>query len=90
MGASTQTFGGLCQWLTNVFNIITGNFDSEGGAMFPQPAFDLIRDRTEAWPKNFIMAVTSQEYVKLPFFNGEFPVATLADEILPRQGARPN
>jgi anaerobic selenocysteine-containing dehydrogenase len=79
MGASTQTFGGLCQWLTNVFNIITGNFDSEGGAMFPQPAFDLLR-RTERGQKTSYGRYQSRVR-KLPFFNGEFPVATLADEI---------
>jgi len=43
MGASTQSFGGLCQWLTNILNIITGNFDHEGGAMFTQPAFDVLK-----------------------------------------------
>lgn len=45
MGASTQSFGGLCQWLNNVLNILTSNFDRRGGAMFPQPAFDLLRGR---------------------------------------------
>jgi len=80
MGASTQTFGGLCQWLTNVFNIITANFDKEGGAMFPQPAFDLLR-RTERGQKTSYGRFQSRVR-KLPYFNGEFPVATLADEIV--------
>src|SRR6185369_1184774 len=40
IGISTQEFGGLCQWLINVLNIVTGNFDRPGGAMFPLPAFD--------------------------------------------------
>ncbi|MEH6345398.1 MAG: molybdopterin-dependent oxidoreductase [Bermanella sp.] len=80
MGASTQTFGGLCQWLTNVFNIITGNFDNEGGAMFPQPAFDLLR-RTERGQKTSYGRFKSRVR-KLPYFNGEFPVATLMDEIV--------
>lgn len=53
MGASTQTFGGLCLWLTNVLNIITGNFDREGGAMFPQPAFDLLRNYTKGHKSSF-------------------------------------
>ena len=26
MGASTQSFGGICQWLTIALNVITGNF----------------------------------------------------------------
>ena len=35
-----QEFGGLCQWLINVLNLVTGNLDREGGAMFTLPAFD--------------------------------------------------
>jgi len=80
MGASTQTFGGLCQWLSNVFNILTGNCDKAGGAMFPLPAFDLLR-RIKREQKSSYGRYESRVR-KLPFFNGEFPVATLADEIL--------
>ena len=79
MGASTQTFGGLCQWLTNVLNIITGNFDRAGGAMFPQPAFDLLRNHKKGFKSTFGEYHTRVR--KLPFFNGEFPVAALAEEI---------
>ncbi|MGB2742757.1 MAG: molybdopterin-dependent oxidoreductase [Cognaticolwellia sp.] len=79
MGASTQTFGGLCQWLTNVLNIITGNFDKAGGAMFPQPAFDLLRNHKKGHKSSF--GQYHSRVRKLPFFNGEFPVATLAEEI---------
>jgi anaerobic selenocysteine-containing dehydrogenase len=81
MGASTQTFGGLCLWLTNVLNIITGNFDREGGAMFTQPAFDqLAMFSNKGKPKSY--GRYESRVRKLPFYNGEFPVATLADEIL--------
>ena len=79
MGASTQTFGGLCQWLTNVLNIITGNCDRAGGAMFPQPAFDLLRNHKRGHKSSF--GQYESRVRKLPFFNGEFPVATLAEEI---------
>ena len=40
IGVSTQEFGGVCQWLINVLNIVTGNLDRAGGAMFALPAFD--------------------------------------------------
>ena len=80
MGASTQSFGGLCQWLTNVLNIITGNFDRAGGAMFPQPAFDMIRNHKKGHKSTF--GQYQSRVRKLPFFNGEFPVATLGEEIL--------
>ncbi len=78
MGLSTQKFGGLCQWLVNAINILTGNFDRQGGAMFTAPAFDLvqtakggeIRDRWQSRVR------------KLPEFMSELPVAALAEEIL--------
>lgn len=80
MGASTQSFGALCQWLTNALNIITGNFDREGGAMLPQPALDLLARQ----PKGKLSSYGRyQSRVRqLPFNNSEFPVATLAEEIL--------
>lgn len=80
MGASTQSFGGLCQWLTVVLNVVTGNFDREGGAMFPQPAFDLL---AKVKPNDPNARPLLRSRVRgLPLFSGEFPVATLADEIL--------
>lgn len=79
MGASTQSFGGLCQWLTNVLNIVTGNFDQPGGAMFPQPAFDLVRDKPRG--KRSSYGRLRSRVRGLPFFNGEFPVATMAEEM---------
>ncbi len=76
VGLSTQAFGGLCQWLVNVLNVITGNLDRPGGAMFTTPALDIVdarragkfgrwRSRVRRWPE----------------FMGELPVATLAEEI---------
>jgi anaerobic selenocysteine-containing dehydrogenase len=78
IGLSTQPFGGLCQWLINAINILTGNFDRPGGAMFTTPAFDLlmaakggeIHDRWRSRVRN------------LPEFMGELPVAAMAEEIL--------
>ncbi|MEM8608842.1 MAG: molybdopterin-dependent oxidoreductase [Myxococcota bacterium] len=79
MGASTQSFGGLCQWLTNVLNLVTGNADRPGGAMFPQPAFDLLRNKPRGKRSSY---GRYQSRVRgLPFFNGEFPVAALGEEI---------
>lgn len=80
MGASTQSFGGLCQWLTVVLNVVTGNFDREGGAMFPQPAFDLLAKVKPNDPQ--ARPLLRSRVRGLPLFSGEFPIATLADEIL--------
>ena len=47
--------------------------------MFPQPAFDLVRDK-KGKPSSY--GRYESRVRKLPYFNNEFPVATLADEIL--------
>lgn len=80
MGASTQSFGALCLWLTNALNIITGNFDSEGGAMLPMPALDLLARSPRGKPNNY--GRYRSRVRQLPFNNSEFPVAALAEEIL--------
>ncbi len=80
MGASTQSFGGLCQWLTLVLNIVSGNFDRRGGAMFPQPALDLLAGAPRQDPAR--RQPPRSRVRGLPGYSGEFPVATLADEIL--------
>ncbi|MCE8554577.1 molybdopterin oxidoreductase family protein [Ruegeria pomeroyi] len=80
MGASTQSFGTLCQWATNALNIVTGNFDREGGAMFTTPAVDYVgmtsrKGKARRYPERR-SRVSGQ-----PLYNGEFPVSVLAEEI---------
>jgi anaerobic selenocysteine-containing dehydrogenase len=38
IGLCNQEFGSLASWMVDVINILTGHFDTPGGAMFPQPA----------------------------------------------------
>jgi anaerobic selenocysteine-containing dehydrogenase len=38
IGTCTQEFGGLTSWLLDVLNVLTGNLDRPGGAMFPLAA----------------------------------------------------
>jgi anaerobic selenocysteine-containing dehydrogenase len=79
MGLSTQAFGGLCQWLVIALNTVTGHLDVPGGMMWPRPAFDLLAGAE----RGAVHAGRRRSRVRgLPEFNGEFPVATLADEIL--------
>jgi len=80
MGLSTQEFGGLCNWLINVLNILTGNLDRPGGAMFTLPAFDLVGQRGAAG-KTGTFGRWKSRIRGLPEFGGELPVAELADEI---------
>jgi anaerobic selenocysteine-containing dehydrogenase len=81
VGVSTQEFGGVCQWLINVLNAVTGNLDSTGGAMFTLPAFDPITSPESLAPRGSFGRWHSRVR-KLPEFAGELPVATLAEEIL--------
>ncbi len=78
VGVSVQTFGSIAQWLINAINVLTGNLDRTGGAMFTTPAVDfLARAKTDNRFNRWQSRVR-----KLPEFLGELPVATLAEEIL--------
>ncbi|MBW2698533.1 MAG: molybdopterin-dependent oxidoreductase [Deltaproteobacteria bacterium] len=80
-GTCTNPFGTLTSWLIDVINIVTGNLDRPGGAMFPTPAADLpgvlrLRGATgtyDSWRTRVRGA---------PEFNDEQPTACLAEEIL--------
>jgi len=78
VGVSTQKYGSLSQWLINVFNIVTGNLDVPGGTMFAKPAFEVLTSGSSG-KKGF--ADNFSRVRKLPNFQGEFPVAVLAEEI---------
>ena len=81
IGVSTQEFGGVCQWLINILNVVTGNLDRPGGAMFTSPAFDPVSAPASLSPRGSFARWHSRVR-KLPEFTGEFPVVTLAEEIL--------
>ena len=78
MGVSTQPHGGLCHWLINGINLVSGNLDRSGGQMFAKPAVSLVGK-----------SGTTHEFGRwksrvrgLPEFEGDLPVAVLAEEIL--------
>jgi anaerobic selenocysteine-containing dehydrogenase len=77
MGVSVQEFGGLCQWLVNVLNILTGNLDRPGGSMFTRPAVDLLQFRGPGSYDRFRSRVRG-----LPEFGGELPSAAMAEDML--------
>ena len=81
IGVSTQEFGGVCQWLINVLNTVTGNLDRPGGAMFTLPAFDPITAPESLAPRGSFGRWRSRVR-NLNEFGGELPVAALAEEIL--------
>jgi anaerobic selenocysteine-containing dehydrogenase len=77
LGASTQAFGGLCQWLVIALDAVTGNLDRPGGAMFTTPAVDLLGRTGRGHLGRWRSRVRG-----LPEFGNELPVAVMAEEIL--------
>ncbi|MEV4185109.1 molybdopterin-dependent oxidoreductase, partial [Streptosporangium canum] len=77
IGTCTAEFGTVAQWLVDVLNILTGNFDRPGGVMFTRTAaVELFRTGQPYTAGNWHSRVRA-----LPEALGELPVATLADEI---------
>ena len=77
VGLSTQAYGGVAQWLVQVLNVVTGNLDRPGGALFTRPAVNPLGLAPRGGYARHRTRVR-----KLPSFGGEFPVAALAEEIL--------
>ena len=80
VGISTQSFGGLASWLMNAVNVVTGNLDRAGGFMFTAPAIDVAALAARAGLKGRFAKYRSRVR-SAPDFGGEWPVATLAEEI---------
>lgn len=85
VGVCLNEFGAAASWLVEALNVVTGNFDREGGAMFTRPAIDL----TKLAARVGVSGVSrfKSRVRGLPEVSGKFPAATLADEIeTPGQG----
>ncbi|MEM6379466.1 MAG: molybdopterin-dependent oxidoreductase, partial [Bacteroidota bacterium] len=78
LGVNTQSYGSLCQWLITVINILLGRLDEPGGLLFTLPAIDYVTLMAHE-SKMFRYASRVKSYREIV---GEFPTATLADEIL--------
>jgi anaerobic selenocysteine-containing dehydrogenase len=79
VGISLVPFATVTHWFVDLLNIVTGNFDREGGVMFPEFPIDL---------GSQLAGLSSPNYGKwrsringLPKVAGELPCSTLADEI---------
>ncbi|MFO0555871.1 MAG: molybdopterin-dependent oxidoreductase [Polyangiaceae bacterium] len=80
-GLSTQRHGGLCQWLVNAANLVTGNFDRPGGVLFTRPAIDAVDAPSGMGISRGGFGRFHTRVRKLPEFGGELPVAALAEDI---------
>ncbi len=81
VGVSMHPFGGLCHWLVNAINVLTGNLDRPGGSMFCTPAFDIVGGPRALGVSRGSFGRWSSKVRGLPEFGGELPVATLAEDI---------
>lgn len=76
IGTHTTEFGSLAAWLVDVINVLTGNLDEAGGAMFARAAHERPRKQ-----RGFRTGRWHSRVKGLPEVRGEFPVSTLAEEI---------
>jgi anaerobic selenocysteine-containing dehydrogenase len=82
IGTCTQEFGTLASWLVDVINVLTGNLDREGGAMFPRAAAGQSNSTGEPGRGRGARFGRWHSRVRgLPEVFGELPVACLAEEI---------
>lgn len=80
IGTSTVEFGTLGSWLVDVINVLTGNLDRPGGAMFPLgPASPAPRPPKPG--RGFKTGRWHSRVSGYPEALSEFPAAALAEEI---------
>lgn len=79
VGVCQNEFGTTASALIEALNVVTGNFDQPGGAMFTSPAVDLaslartlVGNRFGRW---------HSRVRKLPEFSGNLPASVIAEEI---------
>jgi anaerobic selenocysteine-containing dehydrogenase len=82
IGVNTVEFGTTNAWLIDAINVLTGNIDSRGGAMFTTPGTGSSTTRGAAGKgKGFAMGRGHSRVSNKPEVLGEYPVAVLAEEI---------
>jgi len=80
IGSCTVPYGTLGSWLVDVLNVLTGNLDRPGGALFPQAATD--RTPRPAGPGHgFQLGRWHSRVSQHPEAKGELPLSALAEEI---------
>ncbi len=80
MGACTQAEGGLVAYLAVALNLLTGNLDRAGGAMFGDPPADLVGLGSLLGQGGSAGRYRSAAR-GLPEVGGELPIVTLAEDI---------
>ena len=82
VGTCTQEFGTLASWLVDVLNVLAGQLDRPGGAMFTMAAAGASNTRgTAGRGKGVAFGRRSSRVRGAPEVFGELPAACLAEEI---------
>jgi anaerobic selenocysteine-containing dehydrogenase len=81
IGTCTQEFGTLASWLVDVLNVVTGNLDRPGGAMFAKPATGPSTTGAPGRGRGVRFGRRQSRVRGLPEFYGEMPTVCFAEEI---------
>ncbi len=82
IGTTTAEFGTLTSWLVDVVNVVTGNLDRPGGAMFTKAAAGAGNTRgTSRYGRGVRLHRRHSRVRGAPETLGELPAACLAEEI---------
>ena len=80
IGSCTVEHGTLASWLVDVLNVLTGNLDRPGGALFPLSA-TARAPRPAAPGRGFALGRWASRVSGHPEAKGELPMSALAEEI---------
>jgi len=80
VGNHTVEFGTATAWMAAILNILTGNFDRPGGVMTSSP-ISSPADDGEPGGRGFRVGRWKSRVSGHPEVNGEFPAASLAEEM---------
>ena len=82
IGTTTAEFGTLTSWLVDVLNVLTGNLDRPGGAMFTKAAAGASNTRgTPRFGREVRLHRRTSRVRELPETFGELPAVVMAEEI---------
>lgn len=81
IGTTTQRFGSAASWLIDVVNVLTGNLDAPGGAMFTRPVAGGATATDAGFGRGVEIGRWRSAVRGAPEVLGELPVAVLPEEI---------
>ena len=82
IGTCNQAFGTMASWLIDVLNIVSGNLDRVGGAVFPKPVTGGANQRgANGKGRGVITGRFTSRVRKSPEVFGEFPASSMAEEM---------